>query len=58
MITCANWAAGKVRKILAYIFNQWDFADRLQREKYDFLRNKETFQLHGLCLQASLIGKK
>jgi len=37
-------AAGKVRKIMSYIFNHRDFADRLQREKYDFLRTKETFQ--------------
>ena len=37
-------AFSKVRKILLHIFNHKDFADRLEREKYDFLRTKETFQ--------------
>ena len=37
-------ASGKVKRILLYILNHRDYADRLEREKYDFLRSKETFQ--------------
>jgi hypothetical protein len=37
-------ASSKVKKILLHILNHRDYADRLEREKYDFLRSKETYQ--------------
>jgi hypothetical protein len=34
----------KVKKILFQILSHGDYSDRLEQEKYDFLRSKETFQ--------------
>jgi hypothetical protein len=37
-------AGSKVRKILFSVLTHKDYADRVEKEKYDFLRSKETFQ--------------
>jgi hypothetical protein len=37
-------ASSKVKKILLHILNHPDYADRLEREKYEFLKSKETYQ--------------
>jgi hypothetical protein len=37
-------AGSKVKKILFHILTHKDYADQLEKEKYDFLRSKKTFQ--------------
>ena len=36
-------AGSKVKKILFHILSHKDYTERLEQEKYDFLRSKETF---------------
>jgi hypothetical protein len=37
-------ASSKIKKTLLYLFTHRDYADKMLTERYDFLRNKETFQ--------------